>query len=343
MSQQQFDLFVGCYGAETENTIHWLNFNTQNGKLSLKHSFSGIENPSFLTINHTISHLYAVSEVDQGEIVSVHINKNEQTLAELNRQPTNGGPCYLEVDQKDSTIFTANYGNGSVIVHSLKGNGEIGNKISYYQPNLQQKMDSKVHAIRNIPHTNYYVATNLGLNNLHFFNYNRATDKFTFLFDLDVPEGSGPRHLAFHPTLPVFYIVNEFHSTILTYMYDQHIEHIKLMQKLPTISGLLPNENYGADIHVTKSGKFVYTSNRGHDSITAYKVLHDGILERISCTDVEGKWPRNFTIMPDDEHLLVANEHSNSILVKKILADGNLQSTGYSYKVNKPVCIRVVD
>lgn len=343
MRQRNYDLFVGCYGSETEETIHLLNFDAQNGKLTRKKSFSGIENPSFLTVNKKKSHLYAISELDDGEVVSFQMNESLEILDELNRQPTKGGPCYVEIDQKNHTLFTANYGNGSVIIHSLKENGKIGRKIGFYKTSSQEKSASKIHAIRNIPNTAYYIATDLGLNKLNFFKHNQITGEFIFLFDEQVPDGSGPRHLAFHPTLNIFYIVNEFNSTILTYMYDENMQQIKLCQTLSTISNSFQHENYGADIHVTRSGKFVYTSNRGHNSITAYKVLNDGTLAFISCTETDGQWPRNFTIMPDDVYVLVANEHSNTIVVMKILADGSLKRTGDHFFIDKPVCLHVVE
>lgn len=339
MFKKHVDLFIGCYGSEKEETIHWLNFDVQTGRLSKKYAFTGIENPSFLTVDKNKSHLYAISETANGEVVSYRIKENQGIIDELNRVPTKGGPCYLEIDENDHTLYTANYGNGSVIVHSLKETGEIGNEISFYQ-SFSEQSDSKMHAIRKIPHTSYYIATDLGLNKLCFFKYDQSTGKFIFLFDEKVPDGSGPRHIAFHPTLEVFYIVNEFNSTILTYSYDKKL-NVKLCQVLPTIADDFQHENYGADIHVTMSGKFVYASNRGHDSITAYKVLDNGTLSFISCTETGGKWPRNFSVLPEDEHILVANEHSNSITVLKILTDGSLERTSHQYNINRPVCIHV--
>lgn len=341
MCQQQYDLFVGCYGAKTDETIHWLNFDARYGKLRIINSFKGIENPSFLAVNKKKSHLYAISEKTNGEVVSFQWCERLGTLKEVKRQPTNGGPCYLEHDEH--ALFTANYGNGSVIVHSLKETGEIGNEIDFYQTNSPQQSDSKVHAIRNIPNTPYYLATDLGLNKLNFFKHNHSTGELTFLFDEQVPDGSGPRHVAFHPTLRVFYIVNEFNSTVLTYMYDENLQQMELLQTLPTIYDNFQHANYGADIHITRSGKFVYTSNRGHDSITAYKVLNDGTLAFISHTKTEGQWPRNFIIMPNDIYVLVANEQSNNIMVFEILEDGSLQRTGHRFHVNRPVCLHVVE
>lgn len=341
MFKKHLDLFIGCYGSKKEETIHWLNFDVQTGRLSRKYSFTGIENPSFLAVDKKKSHLYAISETANGEVVSYQIKENQGIIDELNKLPTKGGPCYLEVDQNKHALYTANYGNGSVIVHSLKENGEIGNEIGFYR-SCSEQSDSKMHAIRNIPNTPYYIATDLGLNKLNLFKHDQSTGKFMFLFDEKVPDGSGPRHIAFHPTLCVFYIVNEFNSTILMYSYDKKLNQLKLCQILPTISDDFQHENYGADIHVTMSGEFVYVSNRGHDSITAYKVLEDGTLSLISCTETGGKWPRNFTILPKDEHILVANEHSNSITVMKILTDGSLQRTGHQYSINKPVCIHAV-
>ncbi|MFD2130388.1 lactonase family protein [Pseudogracilibacillus auburnensis] len=343
MSNRKYNLFVGCYGKAVEETIHWLHFDAEKGQLSKVHSCNGIENPSFLTINHRKSHLFTVSEVQNGQVVSFEINKDLCTIHELNRQKTKGGPCYLEIDCTDEYLFTANYSNGSIIIHKIEKSGAIGREVDYHFYHDDGFLPSKIHAIRKIPKTSYFVATDLGLNKLYFYTFNQRTGKLTFLRDQEVPKGSGPRHITFHPSLSIFYVVNEFNSTVLTYAYDEHLKRIHLLQVLPTLPETFKEDNYGADIHITVVGDYLYVSNRGHHSLTAYKVLRDGSLSTINQIKTDGKWPRNFVIIPNEQYIVVANEHTNSLVVMKILGDGRLQKTGHSYQVNKPVCLEVIE
>src|SRR5699024_6251358 len=135
----KYDIFAGCYGSEEEQTIHWLSFDSEQGTLEKKTSFSGVNNPSYLALNHKKSHLYAVSEVDEGEVVSFKIDFQTKHIEELNRQPTEGGPCYLEAGDHSNYLFTANYGGGSIIVHTLNDQGEVVNfKIDFQTKHIEE-------------------------------------------------------------------------------------------------------------------------------------------------------------------------------------------------------------
>ena len=343
MNHLEYDIFVGCYGTEEEETIHWLTFDTENGKLRKKRSFKGVENPSFVTTNHEQNRLYAVSEVEKGEVVSFEIDFKGHTIREMNRQLTKGGPCYLEVGENGNHLFTANYGGGSLIVHALNRQGEIAGETDFKEYNASNSSHSShIHTIRNIPNTTNYVATDLGLNQLYFYEFDREERKLLHLKTLEAPQGSGPRHIAFHPFKNLLYVVNEYNSMILTYAYDKPIQNVHLLQELPTLPSDYKQDNYGADIHVTPSGKFVYVSNRGHHSITGYKILENGHLSSIGSTTPKGDWPRNFMVIPNEKYILVANEHTNNIVVMKILKDGGLKYTGQQLDIKKPVCLRVV-
>src|SRR5699024_11145583 len=240
-------------------------------------------------------------------------------------------------------LFTANYGGGSLIVHALNRQGEIAGETDFKEYNASNSSHSShIHTIRNIPNTTNYVATDLGLNQLYFYEFDREERKLLHLKTLEAPQGSGPRHIAFHPFKNLLYVVNEYNSMILTYAYDKPIQNVHLLQELPTLPSDYKQDNYGADIHVTPSGKFVYVSNRGHNSITGYKILENGHLSSIGSTTPKGDWPRNFMVIPNEKYILVANEHTNNIVVMKILKDGGLKYTGQQLDIKKPVCLRVV-
>lgn len=341
----KFDLFIGSYGNENEETIYWLNFDSEAAQLTKVSAVSGIDNPSFVITNQAQTHLYAVSEVDTGEVVSYLIDYENKSLVELNRQPTKGGPCFLEIDQNDKYLFTANYGGGSVIVHPLEEDGTIQTDSDFidYGPAAKEKeLTSHVHTIKNIPNTNKYVATDLGLDKLYVYELDDANGKLNQLKVIDTPKDGGPRHLEFHGKLKMMYVLNQNDSTVLVYSYEGTGENFERLQVLPALLDDFTGTNYGADIHLTESGKYLYVSNRGHHSVTGYEVQEDGTLEPVSNASSIGDWPRNFAIAPKDTYLLVANEHTDEINVMTIKENGSTEDTKNKINISKPVCVNVV-
>ncbi|MCM3113278.1 lactonase family protein [Lederbergia lenta] len=346
MTMNQYDVFVGSYGKATEESIHWLRFNAADGKLIKVASISGVENPSFVTLNHTQNRLYSVSEVENGKIVSFDIDYVTGKLTELNRQSTKGSsPCFVEVHESDQYIFTANYGGENITVHPLGLSGHIDpvSEIKVHSNRgVEVNATSHPHCIRNVPNTNVYTVADLGLNRLFLYEFNEASSELVLINEVEVPVNSGPRHISFHPHLRRLYIVNELNSTILVYSYDGKVENLKWLQTIDTIPWNYEGSNYCADIHVSPSGSYLYASNRGHHSITAYKILEDGKLDCLEQTSTLGEWPRNFAIVPDERYILVANEHTNSIVVMQIRENGSLQETEQIYSVSKPVCLQIL-
>lgn len=343
---KQYDVFISCYGSEEEDLIHWFNFNTNNGELNKVGATSGIRNSSFVTLNDSLTRLYAVSEVGKGEVVSYEIDLSNTSLTEINRQSVHGnGPCYSEV--KDGRfLLTTNYGQGNVIVHPLTEAGAIEGASDiqdYTEAAASLGVDSHPHAIRNIPSTNRYIVTDLGMNRLIVYEFNEAQAKLVFVEEILTGHQTGPRHVAFHPTLPRMYVINELDSSILTYLYNEDGGSLKQIQKVKTIPDGFTETNYCADIHVAPSGLFLYASNRGHNSIASFVVSADGKLQALDHISSGGEWPRSFAIVPDGKFLLVANERTNQVNVMAIHEDGLVTDTGKSYPVDRPVCVKIID
>ncbi|MDY0409057.1 lactonase family protein [Virgibacillus soli] len=340
---KQYELFVSCYGNSDEETIHWLKFDETEEAIHHVSSFSGVENPSFVTVNDKADRLYAISEVDQGEVISFAIDHHQNHLTEMNRQQTKGGPCHLIIGGKTPHLFTANYGGGSVIVHRLRDTGEIENETDFKAYNgVDSSVISHVHMIKNVPNTNYFVATDLGKDKLYFYQLLEEEGKLIDVCSQDLPQGSGPRHIAFHPQHNKMYVINEHRSTIFVYTYDLHEKIIKLEQKIATLPEDFHGKSHGAEIQLSSCGKYLSASNRGHDSITSFQVLQDGRLEKISDISVMGNWPRHFLVLPNSNYVIVANEHSHELVVMKRQSDGSLEVTNGRYKLNRPVCVQVL-
>lgn len=341
MKKLRHDLFVGCYGSPQDSTIHWLEFDKTDGRLYEVATFSGIENPSFLTIDRNNGFLYAISEVEHGQVISFKIDFADKELQEISRLPTKGSPCYVELGKANDFLFTANYGGGSVIVHKLNQSGMIVEEmdiISYQEPN-QQRL-SHLHTIRNIPGTNYFVATDLGLDKLYFYQFVKESGALRQIQELILPKGTGPRHLAFHPYLKKIYVVTELQSTILAISYNHPLSTIRIEQEISMLPKDYHGKSYGAEIQLAQSGHYLYASNRGHHSIAIFHVNQDGCLQFLSCTQTIGEWPRHFTISPQGKFLILANEHSNSLHVMNIQSSGKLQSINEGVlSINRPVCV----
>lgn len=337
MAKKSHDVFVGCYGNENEETIHWLEFNALNGKINNVASFSGIENPSYLAVDHKRNCLYVISEKEQGEVLSFEIDRQLKTINLRNRFPAKGGPCYVEVEENGRYLFTANYGGGSLIVHQLNQKGEIEKETDYKTYDSEV---SKLHTIRRIPGTPMYAATDLGRNKLYFYRFYEESGSLEQIQEIDTPSNSGPRHLAFHPFLNMLYVVNEFDSTVLVYSYDAPLKVIKLEQTITTLPSNFYGENFGAEIHFFDG--YVYASNRGHHSIAVLKVLQDGKLKAFSHIDTTGKWPRHFICLPNSNYILVANEHSNQLIVMERGEGGKMKINDNPFFVKSPVCIQLL-
>jgi len=333
--QDTFNLFVGSYGEESEETIHWLIFNSRTEQITENFVVNGIKNPSFVTVDNTNSHVYAVSEVEAGEVAAYKIEDNK--LVALNRQETKGAPCFLE--KTNNHLFTANFGNGSVIVHPVDQDGGLQAYTDYHAYNNEQKNGSHIHTIRHIPQTNYYVATDLGYNQLVFYSFEEQEGRLQEECIVALPAGAGPRHIAFHPNQEILYVVNEHDSTICTFSYQTSERKVIQKQVVSTIPEDFIGTTHGAHIVITKDGRHVYASNRGHHSIALFEVLKNGNLQLVEIYKLKGEWPRHFTLSPKEDFLLVANEHTDTIELFKRHGNGTLDAVETSYHIKKPVCL----
>lgn len=336
-----FHVYVGTYGEENDETIQLLEFDLDNGRLRKIASATGIKNPSFLTVNQEQTQLYAVSEVENGQVVNINLDLSALRLTEVNRQSTGGnGPCYVTMDTKEEQLLTVNYGEGTTIVHSIEDDGSIGevSDLKSYEGNQL----SHPHAIIGVPDTDKYIVSDLGLNKLYLYQFNYDIAKLDLIKEIVAVADSGPRHLALEPKHRKLYVANEFNSKVSVYAYDEKVEDFELIQEIDTISTDYSGENYCADIHIAHTRSLLYVSNRGHHSLAVYKIMNDGTLEAIDYVSVNGEWPRNFAIVPNEEYILVANEHTNSIVVMEINDRGLPQKTKEEFPIQAPVCLKIL-
>lgn len=340
-------VFSGAYAAPDETGIQLLLFDTATGKLKHIGGVSGIENPSFLALGEDATQLFAVSETKNGAVVSYAVEPSNGVFREINRQSTAGSaPCYLSVDDTGKWLYSLNYSSGSVCVFPIEENGNIGemrHETAHvgHSVNADRQEAPHPHTIVTVPNSDYLLVTDLGTDTIYVYRHDVAQMTFTLHATTQTTPGAGPRHIAFHPTLRVLYVIEELSSTVTTYAYDVDSMALTPLQTVTTLPDDFAGSNTCADVHVTSSGRFLYGSNRGHDSIAAFRILANGELESVGFASTSGQTPRNFAVVPNEKFLLVANQDSNDVVVMQLDADGMPHATGEVYTQSHPVCLKL--
>jgi 6-phosphogluconolactonase len=348
-------LFVGTYTSEKSRGIYTCRFNPDTGQLSVEGLAAQTPNPTFLAIHPNKRFLYAANEISDyegksaGSVSAFEIDASSGRLTPLNTQSSGGpGPCHLSVDATGKYVLVANYGGGSIASLPILPDGRLGSVAAFVQ-----HTGASVNAQRQeAPHAHYidldasnrraYVA-DLGLDKLLVYDFDPRNGALTANPSLtaSLRPGAGPRHMAFDRKGHYAYVINELDSTITTLAHDNSKGSLQALQTLSTLPFSWTNQNSPAEIEVHPSGKFVYGSNRGHDSIAIYTVEDKGQLKPVDYPFAMGKNPRHFTIDPTGQFLLVANQTSDTIIVFRIdESTGKLTETGYKVGIGAPVCLK---
>lgn len=340
--------FLGTYTRGESEGIYRCLFDDQTGALEIAGATSGIESPSFLAIDKSGANLYAVSESSGGEVFAYRIDAGTNNLELLNRKPSRGGgPCYITTDRAGRNVLVANYGGGSVTVLPIGEEGRLEDPSDVEQhegsgadPGRQDAPHA--HCIVLDAGGRYAFAVDLGIDRVMVYRFDSEAGTLELHQRAEVPAGAGPRHLAFRPDGRYAYVINELDSTITTFAYDAAEGRLQSVQTISTLPDGYDGESYCADVHAAPSGRFLYGSNRGHNSITVFAVDDaSGMLTPIQYASTGGDWPRNFAIDPTGGFLLAANQRSDDIVVFAVDAEsGRLEPTGHVLEVPSPVCIR---
>ena len=356
-------VWFGTYtgGPAKSEGIYVSRFDAATGQLTAPVLAAAAKNPSFLALHPTLPVMYAVSEVadangkPMGAVLSFTIDEANGTLTAKNHQPSGGkGPCHVSVDRSGRVVLAANYGGGSVICLGVAADGSLEPVVSgtpggFIQhegkgPNPQRQEGPHGHSINPTADSRFAVACDLGLDKV-FINSLDA-DRATLAphgFG-STAAGAGPRHFAFHPTGRFGYSVNELDMTVTAFAFDPQAGTLMALQTLSTLPPDVTDTTgfSTAEIVAHPTGKFLYASNRGHDSIAMYAIDETtGLLTFLGAEPTRGKTPRNFVIDPTGQFLLAGGQNSDTVTVFAIAADtGRLSFTGQSLDVPSPVCIR---
>jgi 6-phosphogluconolactonase len=246
-------------------------------------------------------------------------------------------------------VFVANYAGGSVALLPIQADGSLGMAAQVMQhvgkgPNAERQSGPHAHCIVADPSNRFAVAVDLGIDQVLVYRLDAEAGTLRHVHGADavMRAGAGPRHLAFHPTLPLAFVANELDSTATTLGFDRESGKLSLLGTRSTLPDGWTGENYPADIHVAPSGRTLYVSNRGHNSVAVFSVADPtGALALEQVVQTEGDWPRNFTLDPTGQWVLVANQRSDSVIVfARDEQSGRLTPTTQRLAIPSPVCLR---
>ncbi|HUB14578.1 MAG TPA: lactonase family protein [Acetobacteraceae bacterium] len=337
--------------------IYVLRLDPETGALDAVATATGIANPSFLAFDATQRFLYAVNELKSyqgrpsGSVSAFAVDPITGTLALLNRQPTHGtDPCHVVVDSPCKHVFVANFMSGSICVLPVNQDGSLGPACDFVQHvgagiDPVRQTGPHAHSITLDAANRFVFVPDLGLDKVLIYRFDAARGMLepSAVPWLKLRPGSGPRHLAAHPNGPFAYLANELSNTATALAHDAMFGVLRELQTVSTLPAEFHGNNGCADIHVHPSGRFIYVSNRGHDSIASFGVdPATGHLTPLRHTATLGRTPRSFCIDPSGKLLIVANQDSDLLVTFRIdPATGALQPTGHGATVPTPVCVRI--
>ncbi len=348
-------VFVSAFQPGAEGAIHAYRFDLQRGRLTQLNRTTDVQNPFFLAISPDNRLLYSIDAKQFGgaenEFVAAYrIEGDDGKLRKLNRQSARGSAsCYLDVDSTGKSVVVANYASGSVAALPVQSDGSLGPVTSFVQhrgqsvdPNRQQ--GPFAHSIVVSPDNRFALAADLGIDKILGYRLNANASKLTVNEAqpfATLPPGSGPRHLTFHPNGKRVYVINELTNTVTFFDYAADSGMLTQRQTISTLPEDFAGTSHTADLKITPDGKFLYGTNRGHDSIAMFRIADDGVLSLVSIEPSLGNGPQNLLITPDGRWLMCANMPGNNLIVFAIdAATGGLTATGDPVSIPMPSCIR---
>ena len=337
-------LFVGTYTNKGGEGIMTYSFNTETGELQQQSVAAKMNNPSFLTFSHDGKYLYSFSERKNSKVSVFKINPKNGILTVVGAELTGGnGACYISSDKNDEYLFVANYGSGHFSFAKLDASKNIVS-VKTLNPGVGSNIDSTrqgsphAHSLAPGPMEKYIYGADLGADRV--FAFKKENGEFILHTDIPLAPGSGPRHFDFSPDGNTMAVVGELSNTITLFSKDSLSCFTVKGKTFTTLPDGFTETSYSADIHFSQDGKFLYSSNRGHNSIAVFS-FNNGELTPVQWETKEIEWPRNFTIDPSGKYLLVANQHSNSITIfKRDIKSGTLSFSHSVSGIFEPVCLK---
>lgn len=355
-NKERLLLFVGSYAEAEDSGVYVYELDLATEDLHQLDAVSGMKNPTFVTVEPETHMLYAISEKKTeagdraGEVVALAIDPKAGTLTEVNRvQTIQPSSSHIQRDQTGNFVAVSGYHGGNIGLVRVASDGRLIGLSDEQQheghgadPVRQDRPHP--HSAQFSPDNRYLVVADLGLDLVRTYALNPDKGTLRPVSDAITPPGSGPRHLAFHPGGQFVYSINEVGNSITSYSYEAESGRLTPIETLSTLPEHYEGENTTAELTVSRDGRYLYGSNRGHDSIVQFRIDPDsGKLTYVEHVPSEGGHPRHFALTPEGDYCIVANRDSNNLVLFRIDPDnGRLQSTGVTSTVSKPVCVQPV-
>jgi 6-phosphogluconolactonase len=352
-SSAEYWTFFGTYTGAKSKGIYAAKFDTRTGKFGAPQLAAEMTNPTFLAVHPNGKTLYAIGEIGNfggkksGSVAAFKIGADGK-LTLLNTQSSGGaGPCHVMVDATGKCVLAANYGGGSVTSVPVKEDGSLAEPGSFIQHtgssvNQQRQEAPHGHCIVPDPGNRFALGCDLGLDQVLIYKLDQTKATLTPNEPAfgSTERGAGPRHLAFHPSGKFVFVINELDCTMTTFAWDGQKGVLTALGSVSTLPGERQRGYSTAEVQVHPNGKFVYGSNRGHDSIVVFSVDEKtGKLTRVQNESTQGKTPRHFTLDPSGKFLIAENQGSDNAFVFAVdAASGKLTPTGEKIEVGAPVC-----
>ncbi|KUJ37331.1 hypothetical protein ACZ90_70220 [Streptomyces albus subsp. albus] len=338
-------VYLGSFGAG----ITVARYDTGSGGLTAVGSFDGVANPSYLALAPSGRVLYALDEQRDGTVRALAIG-DRGALRPLGQARSTGGdsPTHLSVHPGGRHLLTANYGSGSVAVHTIGADGALGERTDLVRhhgsgPDPERQRGPHAHQVLPDPQGRFVLAVDLGTDTVHSYRLDPARGRLEPVAEARTAPGAGPRHLAFHPGGRFAYLVGELDSTVTVAAYDPAHGRLRFGDSLATLpDGTEPGErNYPAGVAVSSDGRFVYVSNRGHDSVARFAVADGGarlrLLDTVPCG---GSYPRYLGLSGSGRLLFTGNQRSGTVAVFRVdRGSGELTAAGEPFAATAPVCV----
>lgn len=347
-------LFVSSFAAGDKGGIHAYRLDLKSGKLALAHRTEGVEHAFFIATTADGKFLYSIYAKEFGgqnpeEVAAFSIDRKSGMLKPLNRQSARGAAaCYVDVDKTGKSLLLANYLTGSVAAFPIKGDGSLGESSAFMQHvgssiNPDRQKEPHAHCFVISPDNRFALAADLGVDQILSYRLDAASARLEPSPQpfVRTPPGAGPRHLTFHPDGKNVYVINELANSVTHYSYEPQSGTLIERDTIATLPADFQGVSHTADVKITADGKLLYGTNRGHDSIAAYRIGDGGKLSLIEITPSLGKGPQNLAIAPGGELLLCANMAGDNLSVFRIeRATGKIAPVGEPIEITGPSCIK---